>query len=62
MFERGVVVAAAAVADLVLEQVEQPIEADGRAAIGGKVEAGHRNKSSIEQFERLVQARLAAPA
>src|SRR5690606_18859785 len=49
--ERWVVVAGV-VADLVLQQVEQPIEPDGGAAIRGKIETVHRNKSSNEQSER----------
>jgi hypothetical protein len=43
------------------EQVEQAVEADGAAAVGGKVKAVHRNKSSIEQFDKRGARTSGAP-
>src|SRR5690606_7999658 len=52
----GRVIIARVVADLILQQVEQAVETHGRAAIGGKIETVHRNKSPSEQFESLGPA------
>ncbi len=47
----GWVILARTVAGLALEQVEEPVEADGRTTIGGQIDTVHRNKSSSEQFD-----------